>query len=419
MAAIYRSLGAKIGHQVFLGGLGVVEFDALTVHNNACSGSQSRVLAINDDGIIEKVVIQTEATIGNMSTLFPGCEIGEKAVVGNDTPICTDRRVPMDTRVMGSIQYSVGRRRARSTELGSIEEGNGLGLPSIVADSAGGVDVFDLPWWHSVMVALVLVIVEPIAPITAWIPVAAVITLLQSGYIYLIIICYPVLVTVGWMLALLALRLMLEISGIRRLWAAGSAPCFNLRVLVIHSFFTLTSVGLNALNGTPFMVWVFRALGFTVGSGAVILGHQPLESALVSIGEDSVLEARSILDGHYLEFARFIFNPLTVGQCCWVQEGARVMPATELKDGSRVLPASLVLPGDTLEKDMIWGGLPAEPLGPRANSQANNPKRKLLRSSRIGSSGDGTGRRSSNKKASGMNGFLGSLASVKHRNSVE
>lgn len=35
---------------------------------------------------------------------------------------------------------------------------------------------------------------------------------------------------------------------------------------------------------------------------------------IFSIGKDSVLEAQAILDGHYLEFARFIFNPVTVGK---------------------------------------------------------------------------------------------------------
>lgn len=425
MAAIYRSLGAKIGRQVFLG-LSIVDFDAVTIHDNACSGSSSRILAADDDGIIEQVTIRREATIGNTSTLYPGCDIGERAVIGNDTPICKDRTVPLDTRVMGSIQYSVGRRRTHNADLGSVAEKGEvdgeieLGLPTIVKNSARGVDAFDLPLWHSALVVVVLLIVEPIAPIVGWIPVAAIITMLQSGFIYLIIVAYPILITVGWVLAVITLRLMLEISGIRRLWAAGSASCFNLRALVIHSWFSLNPSGLNALNGTPFMVWIFRALGFSVGSGAVILGMMPLESALVSVGKDSVLEAQSMLDGHYLEFARFIYNPLKVGKACWVQEGARVMPATELKDGSRVLPSSLVLPGDTLEKDMIWGGLPAEPLGPRPNANANNPQRKLLRSGRIGDSANRNfGRKSSSKRSKGMSGFLGALASSNQKNSAD
>jgi acetyltransferase-like isoleucine patch superfamily enzyme len=413
MAAIYRGLGAKIGRQVFLG-LNIIDFDAVTIHDYACSGSSSRILAADGDGMIEQVIIRREATIGNTSTLYPGCDIGERAVIGNDTPICKDRTVPSDTRVMGSIQYSVGRRRDTTSgsvaEDGKVDDEIELGLPTIVKNSASGVDAYHLPLWHSALVIIVLILVEPIAPIVGWLPVAAVITVLQSGFIYLVIVAYPILITIGWVLVVIVLRLMLEISGIRRLWAAGSASCFNLRALVIHSWFSLTPSGLNALNGTPFMVWIFRALGFSVGSGAVILGVMPLESALVSVGEDSVLEAQSMLDGHYLEFARFIYNPLKVGKACWVQEGARVMPATELKDGSRVLPSSLVLPGDTLDKDMIWGGLPAEPLGPRPHSKPNNPRRKLLRSGRIGDSANSNlGRKFSGKK--GKIGFLGSFAS--------
>lgn len=45
------------------------------------------------------------------------------------------------------------------------------------------------------------------------------------------------------------------------------------------------------------------------------------------------------------------------------------MPAVTMQDGSRVLPTSCVLPGELLEKDMIWGGLPAEPILPTENGQ--------------------------------------------------
>jgi len=60
--------------------------------------------------------------------------------------------------------------------------------------------------------------------------------------------------------------------------------------------------------------------------------------------------------------ARLIFS---IGKDCWIQLSSRIMPATVMKRESRVLPGTLVLPGDTIEEGMVWGGLPAEPIGKR------------------------------------------------------
>lgn len=124
------------------------------------------------------------------------------------------------------------------------------------------------------------------------------------------------------------------------------------------------------------MVWIYRALGFTVGTNSILMGFQPLESKLVSFGKGVVVDSLAYVNGHYMEFQRFIYNPTRLGDFCWVQLSSRVMPATLMRTGSRVLPGTLVLPGDTIAENTVWGGLPAEPIAERQTSLLKRRNRK-------------------------------------------
>jgi acetyltransferase-like isoleucine patch superfamily enzyme len=404
-AALHRALGAKVGAGVCLGGLVCVEFDALDVGDCACSGSLAHAYATDDDGVIRAITLEREATVGNSALLYPGVRVGERAVVGNDTALCAGRAVGADTRVQGGIEYNVGPKG------GDLDPE--LGLPQVVSASAGGAQRARLPWWHAPALILLMLAVSPVAPCVLWMPLAVGATLLKGFGWWIIPLAYILLVAVGSAFAVAWLRALVEASGIRGMWASGSASMFDLRAQLIDAQFVTAGARLDVFNGTPFAVWIYRALGFQVGRGAVMLGEHRQEVPLISVGADSVLEAGSRLDGHYLEFLRFIYNPVRVGRGCWVQDGARVMPSTVMEDGSRVLPASMVLPGDTLAARMVWGGLPAEPVMERPDpddGRAAGSRRRLTRCMRLTSIP-----RKGGGKNTGMSGMLGSIASTKQR----
>lgn len=400
MAWLYKALGASVGRHVFIGGLSIVEFDALEVSDKVCSGSDSVIFATNADGIVEKVVLKEEATIGNASVLYPGCEIHTRAVVGNDTPICRGRVLKDNVRAQGSLDYTVIRPNGASHLHDAME--NGIELPYIVSHSQSHVDTsILLPWWHTPATLITLMAIGPIAPVLLWVPLAVVASLLKQTYWWLIPVAYIVMVGVGSLLAVLYLRLLLEASQVRRHWKHGSVSVFDIPSLLMHSYFNVAEANIDAFHGTPFAVYIYRILGFKVGKGAILLCAQPLESSLIEIGEDSVIESGGKLDGHYMEYQKFIYHSVRLGERCWVQEGARVMPLTVMNDGSRVMPASMVLPGDSLAEGSVWCGLPAEPIRTREvyHSKAK-ASRILKRSGKIS--------RSSKKSKSG---FLDSLAS--------
>lgn len=58
MGWLYRALGAKIGQQVFLGGLIVVEFDALEVGDYCAAATRSKVYGLDADGTVVAVKIE-------------------------------------------------------------------------------------------------------------------------------------------------------------------------------------------------------------------------------------------------------------------------------------------------------------------------------------------------------------------------
>ena len=143
LGAVYRTLGATVGDQAFLGGLLVVEFDALTVADLCSAASNSRAYCTAIDGTVMATKLDQEATIGNGVAVFPGVRLGAHSVVGNDTAVAMERVVPPHGRVQGVMDYVVQRRdggRDRAAE-------EALGLPSVVSMSASGVEKVDLPWW--------------------------------------------------------------------------------------------------------------------------------------------------------------------------------------------------------------------------------------------------------------------------------
>jgi len=135
LGIVYRAFGADIGEQAFLGGLLVAEFDALSVGTLCSAANNSRVYCISDDGVILRVKLGNEASVGNGAVLFPGARLGAHSVIGNDTAVSMEWKVPRFGRMQGDVDYIVDRgsgARDRAAE-------EALGLPKVVSMSASGV----------------------------------------------------------------------------------------------------------------------------------------------------------------------------------------------------------------------------------------------------------------------------------------
>lgn len=186
LGAIYRLMGATVGEQAFLGGLLVVEFDALTVGKLASAANNSRVYCIDEDGTVLPVVLDKEASIGNSAVLFPGSILGSHSIIGNDTAVYKERKIPPHGRLQGELDYEVNRFHGGR----DIKAEEALGLPRVVTMSASGVKRVHMPIWYIVVVTLILFITFPATGVVLWGPLAVVVSIVsQQNYGLLVPTC--------------------------------------------------------------------------------------------------------------------------------------------------------------------------------------------------------------------------------------
>ncbi|MBP2364542.1 Pls/PosA family non-ribosomal peptide synthetase [Pseudonocardia parietis] len=115
------------------------------------------------------------------------------------------------------------------------------------------------------------------------------------------------------------------------------------------------------LAGTPLLVWRNQLAGLTAGRRVFDDGAMLPEKSLVSLGDDAVLNAGSVIQCHSLEDGRFESGRARVGAGACVGVRAFVHHSTELGDGATLVADSFLMKGEQAGPGERWGGNPAEP----------------------------------------------------------
>ena len=116
------------------------------------------------------------------------------------------------------------------------------------------------------------------------------------------------------------------------------------------------------LDGTPFKSLVWRLLGVRIGRRVFDDGSAIVEKTLVTVGDDCVLNVRSIVQAHSQEDGTFKSDHITIGAGCAVGVGALVHYGVSMGDGAVVAPDSFVMKGADVPAATHWGGNPAREL---------------------------------------------------------
>jgi non-ribosomal peptide synthetase-like protein len=116
---------------------------------------------------------------------------------------------------------------------------------------------------------------------------------------------------------------------------------------------------LHALDGTPFKVLAWRALGARVGRRVFDDGLSIVERPLVVIGDECTFNMGSELQSHTLEDGVFESDFITLGRRCTLGTGALVNHAVELGDGAIIEADSFVIKGSRVRPGARWRGNPA------------------------------------------------------------
>ncbi|MGI5128496.1 Pls/PosA family non-ribosomal peptide synthetase [Pseudonocardia sp. CA-107938] len=123
------------------------------------------------------------------------------------------------------------------------------------------------------------------------------------------------------------------------------------------SYFTL-------LNGTPLKGAMWRALGVRVGRRLYDDGCMMTERKFVTLGDNCMLNERSVVQCHSQENDAFKSDRVTIGSGVTVGVGAFVHYGTQLGDASVLEADSFLMKGEEMPANTRWGGNPAIELIP-------------------------------------------------------
>jgi non-ribosomal peptide synthetase-like protein len=119
---------------------------------------------------------------------------------------------------------------------------------------------------------------------------------------------------------------------------------------------------LNVFDGTPFKSMLWRLIGVRVGRRVFDDGVFISEPTLTSIGDECVLNQRSVIQCESQEDGTFKSGSTTIGARCTIGVGALVHYDATMGDGAVLAADSFLMKGEYVPPDAQWGGNPAREL---------------------------------------------------------
>ncbi|MFE4992510.1 Pls/PosA family non-ribosomal peptide synthetase [Streptomyces mirabilis] len=125
-------------------------------------------------------------------------------------------------------------------------------------------------------------------------------------------------------------------------------------------FWKMASVHyIQAFDGTPFKNVIWRLLGARIGKRVFDDGCFFPERTLVTIGDDSTLNAGTVVQCHSQEDGAFKSDRSALGNGCTLGVGAFVHYGVTIADGAALAPDSFLMKGEEIPSHAQWGGNPA------------------------------------------------------------
>jgi carbonic anhydrase/acetyltransferase-like protein (isoleucine patch superfamily)/acyl carrier protein len=372
----YRLLGAKVGSDAHVDGIS--EMEAVTIGDQATTGGDSVFRNIDETGTIHKIEVGNAASFGH-TTFFPGCEVGAYSIIGNETLVQANRKVPESHNLQGDLLYPGGASRPADSDLEG-QTGEGKKEPRVPK-----FDVFapgtKSPLLHTLMavyrtsyIVFLTFFSEAMVNAVCWAPGSTALTVVITyvrveagwgvgptvGVSIVIILC---IIPIGLLFLGLWMRAQLLLYRGYGLWRKESVAGDSLRVRMLALAELRMQNMSESFKGTYIFNWLMRLAGWKVGKGSVIFGSMPQELTLLNPGNYSVLETGAVISTHYVQSGRVYYNNVAVGDDSWVQNRTRVLAANSVGSYARILPASMVLPNEDIPADSIWAGVPAQTAG--------------------------------------------------------
>ena len=317
-------------------GSGTVVADGLTFVNADYSSSSFKVSPVR---------IGARSFLGN-AIFYPA-----RARVGEDCLLATKVMVPINGPVrqgvglLGSPSFEIPRSVDRDAKLAVTPEQRRLGVKAKNRHNLVSIALLLLSRWvYLALVVLLVRIALELYPQYGKPMIAAL-----GGAELLLTFVYFVLLdsAVRWLAALRPQGVSIYDRGFwrhERYWKVTADSYFQL------------------LNGTPFKAGLWRTLGVRVGRRLFDDGCMLTERVFLTIGDDCVLNERTVVQCHSQENDAFKSDRVVIGSGVTVGVGGFVHYGTRLGDGSVLEADSFLMKGEETSPNTRWGGNPASEL---------------------------------------------------------
>ena len=349
----FKLLGAKLGKQAEISTAGAISPDLLDIGDESFLADSVTLGAARVEGgfiTLDHCRVGKRAFVGNSAMLPPGSGVADNALVGC---LSLPPAKPVDAALHGA------------TWLGSPA----IFLPSRQQSTAFSAENTFTPTARLRAMRALIEFIRVLLPATGFVVLTS---LLFSGVVLLQdhlepweqVATFPLLYGVCGLVAVLFLvALKWTIVGRYR---PGERPLWstfvwrNELVNAVHEHLSNDWL-VSILQGTPFICWVFRAMGARIGKRVYLETTDITEHDLVRLGDDVCVNADATLQTHLFEDRVMKMSTVDVGDRCTIGGLSLVLYDTRMESDSNLNSLSLLMKGETLPVGTKWEGIPARP----------------------------------------------------------
>jgi non-ribosomal peptide synthetase-like protein len=359
------NFGTAVGHEnPYLAsiGTGTMVADGLWIVNADYSNTSFR---------LSRVAIGRNNFIGNNIPYPSQARTGDNTLLATKVMVPVDGEVRENTGLLGSPSFEIPRSVERDRRFDDLRSGaeRGRRLAAKNRHNIVTIGLFLLTRWIYVLAMTELASATVV--LYADLAVAA-----TAGGIVLIL---------PFTVAFLAVveRAGARFRPLRPLYCSIYQPEFWRH----ERYWKMAAVRLpRSLDGTPFKALAWRALGVRMGRRVFDDGSAIVDRSLVTIGDECVLNAGSVVQPHSQEDSAFKSDRITIGSRVTVGVSAHVHYGVTIGDGASLGPHSFLMKGEEMPPNAHWSMNPAtEPRAPALG--AGQPE-----VDRAADAGDGFGR---------------------------
>jgi non-ribosomal peptide synthetase-like protein len=334
------NFGTEISHDSALlttVGTGTMLSDGLVIMNSDFSHTSFKM---------SRIAIGERNFMGNNIALPADAKIGRNVLLGTKVMVPIDGPIREDVGLLGSPPFEIPRSVARDSAFDELKRPEVLRkrLRAKARHNVASMIVFLVYRWLQVL-AVLLIMTAAAALYSRFGHFSVAIGLLAVMTFNMVFVAFAERAVMGFR------RLTPRFVSIydpyfwrhERLWKVLAAPLFS---------------------GTPFKSLSWRLLGVRVGKRLFDDGAGIPEKTLVTLGDDVVLNAGSVIQGHSLEDGTFKSDYIKIGSGVVLGVSAFVHYGVTMGDGTVLESDAFLMKGEETAPFTRWAGNPATEVRP-------------------------------------------------------